>query len=333
MKRRTMMLMTLVSAWALMSLTRSVPLAAAEPPLEPIIQVCAAADGLMRIVALGTTCPAGQRGLKLQRAEANLEPPKTDDDTKPTCTPADTKRIAELERRLKELEDGAEGGSVTQRVVAPFVVNDKDGNKVFSVEHDDWGNRAYLFSPGGKKSARMVASENGGYFLGTSIDQKFGAAVGAGGSAANLAVVDHVGTDAEVSRVILGKNLRDGLYGLTVQKDASKPIAFLGERQDGNGHTRLYDSAGKPRVGMGVLTKTGKGGIGVQNDAGTLVGVLTEGTNGGGLMYLTNQQEQMMVEAGVTAEQVGVVRAGPESFKPGYGVLGLPGSYISGKPK
>jgi hypothetical protein len=38
-----------------------------------------------------------------------------------------------------------------------------------------------------------------------------------------------------------------------------------------------------------------------------------------------------MVEAGSTAEGIGVVRTGPEGFKPGMGVLGLPSSYISGK--
>jgi hypothetical protein len=39
-----------------------------------------------------------------------------------------------------------------------------------------------------------------------------------------------------------------------------------------------------------------------------------------------------MVEAGSTADGIGVVRAGPDGFKPGLGVLGLPSSYISGKP-
>jgi hypothetical protein len=38
-----------------------------------------------------------------------------------------------------------------------------------------------------------------------------------------------------------------------------------------------------------------------------------------------------MVEAGVNEANIGVVRAGPASFAPGVGILGLPGSYIAGK--
>jgi hypothetical protein len=41
--------------------------------------------------------------------------------------------------------------------------------------------------------------------------------------------------------------------------------------------------------------------------------------------------QQPLVEAGVDEKGIGVVRAGPEGFKPGMGVLGLPSSYISGK--
>ncbi len=38
-----------------------------------------------------------------------------------------------------------------------------------------------------------------------------------------------------------------------------------------------------------------------------------------------------MVEAGVVPQGFGVVRAGPDGFSPGVGLLGLPGSYIAGK--
>ena len=40
-----------------------------------------------------------------------------------------------------------------------------------------------------------------------------------------------------------------------------------------------------------------------------------------------------MVDAGTVGGPVGRVRAGPGAFKPGYGVRGLPGSFIYGKPK
>jgi hypothetical protein len=40
-----------------------------------------------------------------------------------------------------------------------------------------------------------------------------------------------------------------------------------------------------------------------------------------------------MVDAGVEPGGFGVVRAGPAAFKSGFGLLGLPGSYIAGKPQ
>jgi hypothetical protein len=48
-------------------------------------------------------------------------------------------------------------------------------------------------------------------------------------------------------------------------------------------------------------------------------------------MRLYNNVGAPMVEAGVNEANIGVVRAGPASFAPGVGILGLPGSYIAGK--
>ena len=38
-----------------------------------------------------------------------------------------------------------------------------------------------------------------------------------------------------------------------------------------------------------------------------------------------------MVEAGTLDTGIGLVKAGPGAFQPGFGPLGLPGSYIAGK--
>lgn len=59
---------------------------------------------------------------------------------------------------------------------------------------------------------------------------------------------------------------------------------------------------------------------------------LTEGETQGGRLALFNSKGENMVVAGVVAGGFGVVRAGPEGFKSGGLLLGLPGSYIAGRP-
>ena len=69
----------------------------------------------------------------------------------------------------------------------------------------------------------------------------------------------------------------------------------------------------------------------ITNGSGQSIAELTEGESKGGRLALFSSSGENMVVAGVDAGGFGVVRAGPESFKPGYGLLGLPGSYIAGK--
>ncbi len=95
----------------------------------------------------------------------------------------------------------------------------------------------------------------------------------------------------------------------------------------------MNDMGGTPRAAMGVNVESAKGFVLVTNTSQTEVATLTEGAQAGGLLAISDAGGQPMVEAGVTKEGVGVVRALPEGFKPGYGVLGLPASYISGTKK
>jgi hypothetical protein len=61
------------------------------------------------------------------------------------------------------------------------------------------------------------------------------------------------------------------------------------------------------------------------------VGSMYASKAGNGRMELFNNAGLVMVQAGVNEYNVGVVRAGPAGFHPGVGILGLPGSFISGK--
>jgi hypothetical protein len=99
------------------------------------IHVCIAPDGVMRVIAMAAACPADQRSLYLKKA--NPEPGAA---TKPTTDPnqgpggsqaVDRQRIAELEARVKNLEDAAKRGELGNRVTAPFDVVDRAGKRIF----------------------------------------------------------------------------------------------------------------------------------------------------------------------------------------------------------
>ncbi len=306
---------------------------------QPVIYVCAAADGMLRLVAPGASCPAGQRSLRLKRAEADLEPPKTDEETgKQACTGADARRLAELEQRLKDLEDTTDRGAVTSRVTEPFEVVDRQGRKIFSVVHEDDtpSNVLRLFNVSDPKGvAQIRANPGGGYFLGRSSAGKLYAAIGAGQDAVSVVIGDDSDTTGRETRdrIALGRDPEHGNYRLKIASASGVPLAQIGEFLETHGGlAAIYDEKGQWRTGMfysdnkGVLTVRGGGGN------ANIIATLSEGANGGGRLQLMSANGEKMVEAGVTAEHFGVVRAGPESFKPGMGVLGLPGSYIAGKP-
>lgn len=77
---------------------------------------------------------------------------------------------------------------------------------------------------------------------------------------------------------------------------------------------------------------SGSGIVEVVNGEGVGVARMSAaGYDGAGLLQLTNASGTVMVEAGVTKDGIGVVRAGPAGFNSGVGFLGLPGSLIQGR--
>jgi hypothetical protein len=95
----------------------------------------------------------------------------------------------------------------------------------------------------------------------------------------------------------------------------------------------VFDKSGNGGAMMYVQPSTNSGIVEVVNAAGVAVASLWTGEGGDGRLHLRNASGQVMVEAGVTVGGIGVVRTGPHSFNPGIGFLGLPGSYIAGKPQ
>jgi hypothetical protein len=119
-------------------------------------------------------------------------------------------------------------------------------------------------------------------------------------------------------------------YVLLVGQDDGKVAASIGESAHGGGVITVGD--------RGVT----KAAMLASDDAGTQVAVVSHGSplaflaesnSGGGLFKIFNAQGVPMVEATAGKGGFGVVAAGPGGFTPGAGLLGLPASYIAGKPQ
>jgi hypothetical protein len=295
---------------------------------ENAVNVCVEPDGIMRLVD-APPCPPGQEHLFFKKPEVEVDKP--DDLNRPDSPASMLKvRIAELERQLKNLEDAALNGDLGSRVVAPFSVVDREGKLLFLVDRADGMVKAEVYNPAGESVAVMAGTSNGGQFSARSgssggLVTHFGIN---GSGRAGLQVLEN-----GEPRVELGRDpVQAGNYRLRVLGKGQKPIASIGQNSEGTGLAYIADTQGQIRA---MLAASGdKGGLAGIYDPSTQLSIaaLMQGDNGGGAMRIWGRGGgQPLVDAGVDEKGVGVVRAGPDGFKPGMGVLGLPGSYISGK--
>jgi hypothetical protein len=237
----------------------------------------------------------------------------------PSCP--DERRMAELEKRVNDLEQRLRAGKLGRnRVYAPFEVVNEAGYRVFMVED----RYVWFYNATGATSARVVMNDEGGYFTAVSTTAKVESTVGAVGSMANVFV-----TENGQHRINLGRNDK-GRYGLRVYEPGGKLIAGIGQGNGDDGVVTVSDVQGNQRAAM-FVTQEGGGILQVLNKSGQGVGSLYATAAGNGRMELLNNSGVVMVQAGVNEYNVGVVRAGPAGFHPGVGILGLPGSFISGK--
>lgn len=285
----------------------------AQPINRNIVDVCANAQGTLRLTDPAVACEAGERRLRLR--QPNVEAQKEEQQTQ------DDRRLTDLQQRLKELEERASKGRLLgSRVLAPFEVINDDGYRVLMVE-DGY---VWFYNATGTPVARVVMGQMGGYFEASSPVKKLRAIVGAVDNKANVFVVEN-----DKIRLDLGRSEAGG-FGLRVFEPGGKIIAGMGQSTSGDGVAFVADSQGNQRAVMSVLPKGG-GILEIRNAEDKGVARLLASELGNGRMELLNNAGAMMVEAGVIPGDVGIVRAGPSSFAPGVGLLGLPGSYIIGK--
>ncbi len=290
--------------------------AQAQPPAPPnVVHVCAAPEGTLRVTPPRASCPAGQQSMFFRRS-AEAPPAQAPDET-PGTTDA---RVKALERRIAELEGQASRTGLTRRVTAPFEVMDRNGKRVFAVTED---RDAILYSAAGDGLVRFGARNTGGFVMTRPSAGPQRVLISADGSESGLQI-----TEGDAIRARIGTK-GDGDYRMVVfSKDGKTPVAALGEFQQ-HGGAFIFDQAGE-RAGM--YAEEGIGKVVVYNKQVIPVASLSEGKSAGGLFLLTSSSGERMVAAGVQPEGFGVVQAGPASFMQGAGI-GLPGSYIAGKPK
>lgn len=98
---------------------------------------------------------------------------------------------------------------------------------------------------------------------------------------------------------------------------------------NGNAGMVFVRKGGITRGTLGIA-ENGKPSLEITNDAGVSVAALLPGASGGGKLQLGNAAGNSMVEAGVLASGVGLVRTFPFG-NPGAGLLGMPGTFIMGR--
>lgn len=300
------------------------------------VHVCVAPDGVMKLAELYASCPDGQKSLLLKKKTVDADVPKPPDEKSRACADTmDKRELDDFERRLKTLENPQDRHLVGNRIVAPFEVVDRAGKRLFYVDGDQGAlpRRAELYNSGGNIVAVIGALNGGGQFVATTPSRNLSVYTGIykDGKAAGVNVLEGATT-----RIDFGKDAAMGHYRLKFFEKSGQWVAGIGqEPTSGAGLAMVNDAAGKPRAAMGVLggAQAGKGAVYVANDSQIVVAQMREGDYGGGLLRIDNAEGAEMVAAGVEKDGYGVVSTGPQAFKPGLGLFGLPGSYIAGKTK
>ena len=270
---------------------------------QPVI-VCVGQDRVLRSVKTTQPCADGEKRHALAEAKSELEDPKVVDTGEPKGTkhPSEA-RVSTLEEEVRQLQ--RELIKMNELMYqAPFAVTDKNGKPIFVVQETPAGPSVELrakgvpvvqfgMGPKGNPGVR-VRSPSG------QIAASLGAVLEGGFGGVHV----YDGT-SELPRAFLYGRAEEPM--VAVSKNGVTPLAAL-----------TVDKDGKPRVA-------------INNQSGVAVASLLPGIDDDGVLRLGDAAGNTMVEAGV-AGGVGQVRAYPLG-NPGAGLLGMPGTFISGRKR
>jgi hypothetical protein len=270
------------------------------------VNVCVGADSVLRSPESGI-CPNGSTRIALSGPDIKKpEPADENDPLGPTKKPGESgsDQLAALERRISNLEKSS-----------LFEVVNKKGDLIFSVAPG----RVQVYNEN-KAVAAILATSEGGQFVGRSADGSLSAFVGSYGERAGLRLTEGGLPRLELLRQVAGN------YSFKIPS-GDGVIAGIGESKAGTGALVVGDKGGRAKASMSI--NDGKGAVSIFNGAGSGVASLTESVNGGGLLVLTDANSYAVVKMGTNYNRYGVVMTFPPGF-PYVPRSGLPGSYFMG---
>ncbi len=273
------------------------------------VHTCAAADGTLRMTGEAVPCAPGDR-----RVRINVDVPEEKD-----CE-EDDDRMQTLERRLKDLEYRDRMGTLRgRRVRAPFAVVTNKGTRLMRIDEQN----VAFYNQDAKLVVWIETDFSGGLLQTNSATGDREATIAAQGTRSHLVI-----KEKGEARVDLGRRA-DGHYSLQVYGPANKMVAGIGQSAAGSGVMLISDAAGTTKVRMSFEARRGAT-VAVANRAGFDVGTISA-LAGGGVLELSDAAGRAMVEAGLTEDNVGVVRTFPGKCHFGVGILGLVPNCIVGR--
>ena len=282
-------------------------------------------EGRMRLIDPDADPGPGER-------KVLLKPPPYE----PPCEAKVKADVAGLRNRIAALEANTDEGR-NERATAPFeVVNDR-GTVVFSVveQPGDLPAVTTFFDDTGARVAMIAARTGGGEVSVYSARPSTAASVNTSGVETTLAAwgdyADLSVTVNSVARLRIGRRAK-GNYAVSMLNGSGKPVAGLAETDYGAGLALVTDASGNTRIALHTETPDGPGLVQIYDAAIRPVATLSgNGAAGSGVLQLTNNAGDPMVNAEVLPSGVGAVRAGPSSFQHKLLFIPFPGSYIQGR--
>lgn len=275
------------------------------------VHTCAADDGTLRYSRPDVPCGPGERRVR-------LHVPMTKD---PECK-EDNARVQKLEGRLKDLEYRDRMGTLRgRRVKAPFEVVTRNQTRLLRIEPEN----VTFYNQNGKAVVWVLADASGGMLQAQSADGVREVRLAAQDRRSHLLV-----REGDQNRVDLGRRA-NGLYGAQVYASNGKQVAALGQSEVGSGTLVIADGGGitKTAIAINKLTEGGTR-VDVRNRAGEVVGWMSA-ASGGGQLRILDSSGVVKAEAGLTVDNVGVVRTFPGNCHSGVGIVGVVPDCLVGK--
>jgi hypothetical protein len=133
-----------------------------------------------------------------------------------------------------------------------------------------------------------------------------------------------------IVRVDVGRRT-NGRYSAQFFGANEKQVAGLGQSEAGSGILLIGDGAGTTKVSMHINKLTNGGTrVEVANAPGDVVGWMSAAA-GGGQLRILNSDGVVKAEAGLTVDDVGVVRTFPGNCHSGVGIVGVIPDCIVGR--